>query len=205
MSAVLSEIDRIKRQEQAATWDRNEKLLAERVALEVEVVVDVPLTSLESLTQQQFVEWCSAKAVRHCPAKPSTVAAFILDSRLKHDRMLDALNVIARLHNKYSLSNPVATSVVRAVLETVMDDAPPRSWTKAEKELYSFLPTDIRAAISRREREREKYLSQTRNEIAEARKQATRFALEARGNGSNGESKSKTKSDTTEPHTAAAN
>ena len=36
-SPVLSEIDRIKRQEQAVTWDRNEKLLAERVALEVEV------------------------------------------------------------------------------------------------------------------------------------------------------------------------
>ena len=45
MTAVLSEIDRIKRQEQAATWDRNEKLLAERIALEVEVAVDVPLTS----------------------------------------------------------------------------------------------------------------------------------------------------------------
>ena len=70
---------------------------------------------------------------RHCPAKPATVAAFILDSRLKHDRMLDALNVIARLHNIYSLSNPVATSVVRAVLETVLDDEPPRSWTKRRK------------------------------------------------------------------------
>ena len=103
MTEVLAEIERQKRLTQAREWDANEKSIAERIALEVEVAVDVPLTSLESLTQQQFVEWCSAKGVRHCPAKASTVAAFILDSRLNHDRMLDALSVIARMHNKYGL------------------------------------------------------------------------------------------------------
>ena len=80
-------------------------------------------------------------------------------------------------------SNPVATSVVRAVLETVIDDDPPRTWTRPEKELFTFLPADIRAAVSRREKQRDVEIRKLHNERADLRHEVTKLTLEARGNG----------------------
>ena len=104
MAEVLAEIERQKQAAQIREWDAKEKALAARVTKTLQAkpgaIVDVhaPLTSAESLKQQRFIEWCAAQGVRHCPAKPSTVATFILEHDRSHGRMLDALAVITRMH-----------------------------------------------------------------------------------------------------------
>ena len=108
------------------------------------------------MTWQAFVEYCNSHNVRHLPARPATVASFLLDDRqLSHDRMLEILTVITRAHDQHGLSNPTATAIVRAVIETVMEDKPPRSFSKDEKEIFASLPADLRFALSRLERRRE--------------------------------------------------
>ena len=201
MSAVLSEIDRIKRNEQIAEFDKNERAILEKL---------LPLPRIDLGEHQEFLapflDWCKKQGVRSCLAKPGIVATFICEHAHRGEEFaLNTVNAIEALHSYHGQPNPTATQQVRAELDKIIKPAVPRSWTKAEKEMFSSLPSDIRAAINRRERQRENYVGQTRNEIAEARKQATRFALEVRGNGSkpNGESKTET-ANAGEPDRAAA-
>jgi len=172
-AAVLSEIERLKQNEQIAKWTQNENALLKQLQ---ESAPALPINNGSSETdlalQRDFVKWCSNKAVRHCPARPWVVASFILEHRHRGEsHVLDSLAAIGRLHDRHNLANPTATASVRAVLETMIDDKPPRSWTKHEKELFAFLPAEIRAAVGRREQQRETYIRHTQNELDKLRKQ----------------------------------
>ena len=165
MTQVVAELERIKRNEQIAAWTKNEAEIATQVAKKLELEIarqgKLPQTIseasyLDNLTWQAFVDYCTRHNIRHLPAKPHSVASFLLDDRqLSHDRMLEILTVIARAHDQHSLSNPTATAIVRAVIEMVMEDKQPRSFSKDEKEIFAALPADLRFALSRLERRRE--------------------------------------------------
>src|SRR5205814_1372426 len=102
-----------------------------------------------------FVRWCDARGVRHCPAKPATVAAFVLAEKMGTQNLLPCLAAITATHNEHRLANPVATAIVaRALARTVTID-PPRAWPKDDKALFLLLPADIQSIIARRERERD--------------------------------------------------
>ena len=75
------------------------------------------------------------------------------------------------MHDKFQMPNPAACASVRAVLELFMDEKPPRSWKRDEQEMWAFLPADIRFAIAKRERERDRTLNICQKELAELRKQ----------------------------------
>ena len=149
-SPVLSEIERQKKAEQIKSWDAAEKAMAERLIKKFgqPEILDVPE---ELQLRTDYINWCAERGVRNCPARPGTVATFILDYCRTHDQMLDALAVISRMHDRHNLNSPCATALVRLVLATVMDDKPPRSWTNADKQEWAFLPADLRGVISRRE------------------------------------------------------
>jgi hypothetical protein len=144
MTSVLNEIERQKRIQQAHTWDANEKALAERLMdkMITEVVqrekVPTALVELQAgpdptdeATWRDFVAFANREGVRHLPAKPQTVGAYILfDGGMTHEQALDVLRVIARRHDEHELSSPCAAARVRAALE-LLDDKPPQ--TKPEK------------------------------------------------------------------------
>jgi hypothetical protein len=182
MTNVLSEIERQKRIEQAHTWDANEKAIAkrmiDRVILEAArrqkdpdafVELQAEPSQVDEMTWKDFVAFAEREGVRHLPAKSQTIACYLLDGSITHEQALDVLAVIARRHDNHGLSNPCATAGVRAVLELMFDDQPPRSWKRAEMELWSRLPEDIRYAISRRERERERVVRLAQQEAADLR------------------------------------
>src|SRR5262245_49822244 len=105
-----------------------------------------------------FVQWCDATGVRACPARPTTVAAYLqtkLDEGIPPERILRTLSGIAAAHNAFGFADPTHTTVVANVLEGVTTVEPPRSWPKAEKLSFNLLPPDIRAIIAKREQERE--------------------------------------------------
>jgi hypothetical protein len=178
-NAVLTEIDRQKRVEEAATWTANENKMAERLTQGFELLaaqgrtdaLAVELTPVESLLKQRFVEWCAEKNVRSCPARPSTVATFLMDTALDHEQSLDALNAIGKLHCKFNLPNPCATTLVRTVLETKMqDEKPPQSWSKHERQVFVTLPAEARIAANRIDTTRNRELRRCQNETADLRK-----------------------------------
>jgi hypothetical protein len=151
--------------------DRSEAQLAEQVN------AVVPATELDVATIaliNPFIEFCAAVGVRHAPAKPTTVAGYILHHAsigTPEDRTLAFVAAIERLHDHYGLANPVATPAARFALEQVVKDEAPRSWTKPEKLLWATLPPKIRAVIAKREHARETHLRRSQNVLAEQRRQ----------------------------------
>jgi hypothetical protein len=117
-----------------------------------------------------FVQWCQERGVRACPAQPTTVAAFIqwnVDLGVVTEKILEALAAIEALHNCANAANPVATHLVGELLAKLIKIEAPRSWSKDEKSSFALLPPHIRAAISRRESDRDRYLRNRQNELAE--------------------------------------
>ena len=136
MTEVLNEIERIKRQEQAREWDKNEKAMLEKLA---------PLPRVDLAEHKahidRFMGWCSKTGVRHCLARPWVIATYIAEHSHRGETFLvDALSAIAALHDFHSLQNPAATQQVRAGLDKIVKPEVPRSWTKAEKAMFSLLP-----------------------------------------------------------------
>ena len=128
----------------------------------------VELTPAELELLRPWLEWCKNKSVRHAPAKPHVVAAWIIDGG-----NLDALPVIDLLHQKFGLSSPVMTSIVGAAVERVSMIKSPRSWPKADQALLVTLPPQIRHRIATREHERDAGLRRKQNELAEKIKALT--------------------------------
>jgi hypothetical protein len=160
---VLSEIERINRNEQIAEWDKNEKAIAGQLP----PFSQRPLNEQESLALNPFLKWCRLNGVRHCPAKPTTVAGFISEHRAEP---VETLLAIERMHDIHNLPNPVTTAGVRAVLASIIDFEPPRSWSLQEKAKFIEIPAELREIIARRTKQRETEFRRLQNQLAELRK-----------------------------------
>jgi hypothetical protein len=164
---LAEEIRKAKEREIIAALDHGEALIAAELKLQAP---DVALTNDQGALLTAFVEWCAAKSVRRCPARPFTVAAHALhqkDAGVAPDRIIDTLVAIEALHNAYKLPNPCRTAIVDAALEQVLEIKPPRSWPDADKNLWATLPAQIRHRISTRETERDNGLRRSQNKLAE--------------------------------------
>jgi len=162
---VLAELERVRRNEQIAEWDKNEKAIAGQLP----PFSQRPLVEQESLALNPFIRWCRQSGVRHCPAKPTTVAMFISEQEYRA-KPVDTLLAIERLHDIHNLPNPVTTAVVRAALASIIDFEPPRSWSLQEKAKFIEIPAEAREIIARRTKQRETELRRVQNELAELRK-----------------------------------
>jgi hypothetical protein len=152
--------DEIKRQ-QIAALDAGETALQ---SIAPSALVELRADDLELL--RPWLAWCKEKSVRHAPAKPHVVAAFIIDQG-----NVDVLAAIDRLHQKFGLSTPVMTAIVGAAIERVIPIKLPRSWPKEDCALVATLPAQVRHRIETREQERDAGLRRKHNELAELRKQ----------------------------------
>ena len=116
---VLSEIERIKRQEQIAAWDKNEKAMLEKLATVTRASI---LRSIRKLSTP-FLEWCSKQGVRHCLAQ--TLGGRDIHCRACPSRRgICARTLLTRsraLHDYHGQPNsPAATQQVRAALEKII-------------------------------------------------------------------------------------
>ena len=95
------EIERAKQRDQIAKWDEGErKLAAELRPVNVQITEDV-ITRFSI-----FGKWCLARSARKLPAKPTTVAAFVLEQRdlgATPQIILSLLAAIEAVHNSHSL------------------------------------------------------------------------------------------------------
>jgi hypothetical protein len=166
MSAILSEIERAKRNDQIAAWTKAESAMAERLTEKLAakfssrerapITEAVPvLTDDEQELWQDFVSYCGVEGVRHLPCRPSSCASYLLDRKLTSERMLDTIAAITKMHDRHALPNPTATAAVRSVLELEIESPPPRPWRRETKQVWTSLPADVRYEVARVERERE--------------------------------------------------
>lgn len=182
MAEVLSEIQRIRRNEQIAEWDKNEKALADQLP----PFSQRPMTEREKLLLNPFLKWCHQNGVRHCPVKPSVLAAFVAEQEYRTEPV-ETLLACERLHDIHNLPNPVTTAVVRAALASLVDDEPPRSWSLQEKAKFYDAPVEVREIIARRTKQRETAIGRLQNENAEIRRELSAQITKAKaGPASNG-------------------
>jgi len=119
----------------------------------------VPLRSIDLAEHREFIgpflEFCSKRAVRHCPARPAVVATYLADCAYRgEDFALKTIDAIEALHEHHGLSNPIATRLVTVALDKIVTVEPPR-WPKEDKILFARLPTPIKLRIAERETQRD--------------------------------------------------
>ena len=154
----------------SAEYERHEREIASQFAQILPAHPELDDETRKHLTP--FVQWSKRALVRHCPSKPSSVAAFILiqaGAGVPRPQIVKQLDAIERLHDVFGLSNPVATTSARYALSNVSQIEPPRSWPKADKLKFELLPVEIRAVIAQREQDRDKELRRIQNAAAEKR------------------------------------
>jgi hypothetical protein len=148
----------------------------QKIAATVERV-SPELSADELAALSVFNRWCGLNGLRNIPANPRVVAAWIRSEKgTDPNKIIETLSAIERLHDFHSLPNPIATSTVRNELGRVMNIQPPRSWRKSEQLVFMSLPVEIRAAIERREHQRETELRRLQNEVAELKKRQAQSA-----------------------------
>jgi hypothetical protein len=168
---LADEIAKINRAEAIAALDAGEAAIAAEVAKAIGPA-QVELTDRVRIRLAEFAKWAADHSIRACAAKPTTVAAWVLDHRhLGADAIMDMLAAIETLHNHHGLSLPTKSAIVCRALEEVFKAEPPRSWRQDEKLLFAALPQDIQQIIARRERDRERELRRAQNLAAELQKQ----------------------------------
>lgn len=152
----------------AADWSANERSIAATVA---EQLGEFP-RSTDGAERKRFVEfkrWCDGKRVCSCPARPATVALFVLESvRLSVASLAELLDAIACEHHAAGLANPVTTWVVSEALGHVWEIEPPRAWPKEQKTRFAALPLDVRTFIFAHEVRRDIAIRSAHNDRAQA-------------------------------------
>ena len=148
---LASEIAHAKLREQISEFEQNEA----RVAATLTTQAREPLSNSDKAALAPFLKWCASQNVRHCPAKPTTVAAFVMQMHADEERLLEVLGAIERMHDAHGLPNPTATAAVNAACDSTITIRPPRSWPREDKLRFDRLPAAIRSVIARREQERD--------------------------------------------------
>jgi len=165
-----------------AAFENGERILASGLPFEQP---KTPLAADVLDRLNRFLAFTKETCCRACPARPSSVAAFVIHEHglgTPAQQILSLVEAIAAFHDHYGLAKPVATAIVRLALEEVIHIEPPRAWPKEEKAAFALLPPDIRNVIARRENERDAWLRRAQNKAAEERKASANGANKSDGN-----------------------
>lgn len=165
---LSEQLEAAKRQAEVRKLDAGDQ----RVATDLATRIQLPVNELSADIRTRldpFNKWAISKQARRCPAKAATCALFVLeqaDLGVPPQQILAQLDAIEKLHDKWTLSNPVRTAIVRAALETIIKVDPPRSWPREDKVRFAQLDPDIRQIIETRERQRDVALRKLQNRQA---------------------------------------
>jgi hypothetical protein len=165
---LSEQLEAAKRQAEVRKLDAGDQ----RVATDLATRIQLPVNELSADIRTRldpFNKWAISKQARRCPAKAATCALFVLeqaDLGMPPQQILAQLDAIEKLHDKWTLSNPVRTAIVRAALETIIKVDPPRSWPREDKVRFAQLDPDIRQIIETRERQRDVALRKLQNRQA---------------------------------------
>jgi hypothetical protein len=102
-------LEAAKQKERIERWDRGEAVVKSQLKLAV------PTTNLTPAIHEHFAvftRWCDVRACRKCPAKPSTLAAFVLEQKelgVPSQTIIERLAAIDAQHQHFDLPSPIHT------------------------------------------------------------------------------------------------
>jgi hypothetical protein len=169
--ALADELQRAKAREEIAKLDAGER----RLASELKLDISKRRLSVDELNcWNRFSAWCEGKSVRKLPAKPATVASYVIDAArmgVPPEEIFSVLEAISIAHDYHGLSSPVPTAATRAAIQQVGGTtSPPRSWSKEDAACWPLLPEEVQRTIYRHETERDVALKRKFNELADLRR-----------------------------------
>jgi hypothetical protein len=154
------------------TIQRAQEINEQKLAAEI----SIPQQNLHSYMAllKFFVTWTKQCGVRHCPAKPTTIVAWIryeesIGTNL--NSILKGIDGIRALHDKHALPSPIDTPVVRAEIWRLLIRAgrdEPR-WSTEEMALFDTLDDAVKEVIVRRAALDSKEVRKAQNEAADLR------------------------------------
>jgi hypothetical protein len=120
-----------------------------------------------------FSQWCKARGLISMPARPATVAAYVLEHAhlAAIDGMASAMEAISDAHVCRGLSDPTTTWPVPAAMTKVAKNEPPKSWPKDTWKAFKSLPHALQVYVQKREADRDTALRRAQNDLAEQKKQ----------------------------------
>jgi hypothetical protein len=118
-----------------------------------------------------YARWCSERGLCALPCPPAVVAYWLqTEGKLwKHSRVELMLGAIQQAHFANGLANPIATPEVRFLLGELFPVELPR-WKAEDKGFFASLPIDVQRAILAREKQRDRWLRDHMEELADLRK-----------------------------------
>ena len=118
-----------------------------------------------------FMRWCEDRQVSALPARPASVALFVMQNRsMSLSDLVDLVDQIGAAHVATGMADPTTTYPVPAMLNKIAAINPPRSWPKEEKQRFLALPYSLQTYVCKREGERDRAVRQAQNEAADVRK-----------------------------------
>jgi hypothetical protein len=157
---------------------------------------------------QSFVDFCRTWNVSPAPARPTAVAAYVLQfGRFGVDVLAEDLSAISSVHVAGNMADPTQGFPVTAAVARVAEVEPPRSWSMLERKRFAALPLPTQRYVLQRESERDSSLQRALQKIADERKQlkaAAENVCETESK-SNPETQTKKENQSAETENASAN
>jgi hypothetical protein len=127
---------------------------------------------VETVMPLVFTAWCEMKSLRALPARPASVALFVLEhAAYDFADVAGAVQDISSAHVSQGFADPTATWPVPAAMGRIGGITPPRSWPKAQKQRFLELPVDLQAYTAQHEAHRDRAVRRAQNEAASARQE----------------------------------
>jgi hypothetical protein len=122
----------------------------------------------------EFAAWCARNRLDAIPARPASIALFVLQHAGLGIEPLSRMVVeISQVHLRRGQADPTIGYPVATALNHIAKLDPPRSWPKQHKARFQSLPHDLQVYVARHEAQRDKEIRRAHNEAAIARRQLT--------------------------------
>jgi hypothetical protein len=122
----------------------------------------------------EFAAWCARGGLEVIPARPASIALFVLQNAGMGIETLSRMVVeILQVHLRRGQADPTSGYPVSTALNHIARLDPPRSWPKHQKARFETLPYDLQVYVAGHEAQREKEIRRAHNEAATARRQLT--------------------------------
>ena len=132
----------------------------------------------------EFAAWCEKKSVKALPARPASVALFVLENGgLGADVLAQMVLEISQFHLCRGQADPTSGYPVATALNGIAELDAPRSWPKEKKARFASLPYDLQKFVAAHEEQREKEIRRAHNEAATARRELSAQKPEEATNG----------------------
>jgi hypothetical protein len=154
----------------ALVMHRASEMRSKDMAVARELAATIGMAPPPAELPSAFARWAELRGVVALPAKPDSVAMFVLESGdLGLEALCEIASGISRAHQNFG--DPVASFQVRRAFEIVGGPIPePRSWPKIKKQAFRDLPWHIQKVIESRETDHNTMLRRCQNEAADLRK-----------------------------------